>query len=54
MAKSTILDLKKVCHWFRLPYALVLLDFKAKRKFVDSDGEAIQWLIEDYAEGMAS
>lgn len=54
MAKTTIKDLIKVCKWYRLPLGIVVHEFNEYRKLVKTDREAVEWLIEDLAEGAIS
>lgn len=57
MKQETIQRLKKVARFFRVPYMILVMDFREMKKFNKeklSDEQLIDWMVEDLAEGMAS
>lgn len=57
MAQTTIERLKKVAHFFRIPYLVLVFDLEDMKKHNKenlTDDQLIDWMVEDLAEGMAS
>lgn len=56
MAMETIKALKRVAQMFRVPYMVLVYDFKELKRYNDdmSDQQLIDWMVEDMAEGLIS
>ena len=55
MSEKVELQLKRISKFFKIPFALVRMDYKEKLKWTNNNvQEALDWVVGDYAEASIS